>query len=102
MRAAAEVGSVAAVLACLEDEEGSVEEVEYEPYRGEAELRKLWDEVVGLCAEEDVARLEEEVKGKAPEERLQRPARHPNRPNNLVVIILVAFHPWTRYTGSQR
>ena len=54
------------------DPDGGAEDdldAEYEPYRGEAELQKLWAEVVGLCASEDVPRLEEEVKGKAPEEQ---------------------------------
>jgi hypothetical protein len=40
-----------------------------EPYPGPEGLEKLWTEVVDLCAEEDVPRLEEEVKGKAPEDQ---------------------------------
>ena len=40
-----------------------------EPYPGKEGLEQLWNEVVDLCAEEDVPRLEEEVKDKTPEEQ---------------------------------
>merc|ERR1719421_2235768 len=40
-----------------------------EPYPGEEGLDELWKEVVEMCNEEDVERLEEELKGKPPEEQ---------------------------------
>ena len=40
-----------------------------EPYPGKEGLERLWNEVLELCAEEDVPRLEEEVKDKLPEEQ---------------------------------
>ena len=36
---------------------------------GEEALQELYDEVMGMCVEEDLPRLEAELKGKAPEEQ---------------------------------
>ena len=40
-----------------------------EPFPGGEGLEKLWQEVLEICAEDDVPRLEEELKGKAPQEQ---------------------------------
>ena len=40
-----------------------------EPYPGADGLEKLWNEVVEICAEEDLPRLEAEVKDKQPQEQ---------------------------------
>jgi len=42
---------------------------EVEPYPGEEGLQELWTELKEVCSEDDVAKLEEELEGKAPEEQ---------------------------------
>ena len=49
--------------------DGGDDEADYEPYPGPEGLDGLWKEVLDLCAEEDVPRLEEELKGKRPEDQ---------------------------------
>ena len=54
-----------------EEEEGDEEGGggDDEPYPGADGLEKLWNEVVEICAEEDLPRLEAEVKDKQPQEQ---------------------------------
>ena len=51
-----------------EGEEGA-EDDEIPPYPGKKGLEDLWAEVLELCAEEDVPRLENELKGKSDEQQ---------------------------------
>ena len=53
------------------EEEGQEEGGEEDdlPYPGEAGLEELWKEVCNLCNEDDIDRLENELKGKAGEEQ---------------------------------
>jgi len=39
------------------------------PYEGEEALQELWKDVVEMCNEQDVPNLEDELKGRAPEEQ---------------------------------
>ena len=40
-----------------------------EPYPGEEGLQELWKELQEVCSDDDIAKLEEELEGKAPEEQ---------------------------------
>lgn len=52
-----------------EDNDSSPDDDADPPYPGEEGLQELWAEVTDLCNEEDIDRLEEELKGKSGEEQ---------------------------------